>query len=448
MRKANWVVAVVLLAAIVSIGLPPFSTAIAQKTDGAAKAPKILLKAELDPSQPPFAGAVESVQADGKIRIGPFQAKPGAKVPPNGPLTEGLYLGVVRGTYKDLRDANLIRVKVTNVAADGMVDAEIGRGLDGKLPIGKAILLVRPPQSTSAQLRALPDLITIEPGASPAAEAPASDPPITAAERSAQNLAAIAKAIYRYKDGYGRFTSAAWFGPDGKPWHSWRVVILPYFDEPAPTELYRRYKFDEPWDGPNNKQLLELMPAVYTDQPAGAQAGTFTRYAAVTGPGTMFLAEGSKFVPSSKSPRPGGIKEAEIKDSVMSTLMIGTLPDDAQIPWTKPEDVVIGELPAKIGAPGNFGAPYTTDKRKFALFARADGGLAGLYDTIDPKDYLAMLTIAGKEQIDIAKLQALFLPQAPAKSTTPAPAERSSAVPIIKITIFEEGGKPHARLSR
>ena len=42
--------------------------------------------------------------------------------------------------------------------------------------------------------------------------------------------------------------------------YSWRVAILPYLEQ---NELYKRYNFDEPWDGPNNRKLLDQMPAIF-----------------------------------------------------------------------------------------------------------------------------------------------------------------------------------------
>lgn len=179
MREVITMGAAIMLAALTWTASQPHSLAAEQQTAAAAKAPKILLRATLSLAQPPFAGAVESVQADGQLRIGPLKAKSGVAVPENGPLTEGLYLGVVRGTYKDLRDANLLRVNVTNITTEGVVDAQVGRGLDDRILVGKLILLVRPPQSTSAQLKALPDLVTIETGPAPISDPVASTPDAT-----------------------------------------------------------------------------------------------------------------------------------------------------------------------------------------------------------------------------------------------------------------------------
>src|SRR5262249_58412844 len=79
-------------------------------------------------------------------------------------------------------------------------------------------------------------------------------------------------------------------GPDGKPWHSWRVLLLPYLGE---GNLYNRYHFDEPWDGPNNRQLLDSMPGVFRDPIHGDDRGHFTDYAALVGEATAFPPAGA-----------------------------------------------------------------------------------------------------------------------------------------------------------
>ncbi len=47
---------------------------------------------------------------------------------------------------------------------------------------------------------------------------------------------------------------------DGKPLLSWRVAILPYIEQ---GELYNKFKLDEPWDSPHNKELLKEMPPTF-----------------------------------------------------------------------------------------------------------------------------------------------------------------------------------------
>src|SRR6185295_15143515 len=44
------------------------------------------------------------------------------------------------------------------------------------------------------------------------------------------NLKQLGQALRNYHDVYGSFPPAFVPGPDGRPWHSWRVLILPYLD--------------------------------------------------------------------------------------------------------------------------------------------------------------------------------------------------------------------------
>ena len=83
------------------------------------------------------------------------------------------------------------------------------------------------------------------------------------------NLKQIVLALQSYHQANGCFPPAYIADKNGKPMHSWRVLILPYLDRNA---LYKAYNFSEPWDGPNNKKLLALASRVYdaraTPQPA------------------------------------------------------------------------------------------------------------------------------------------------------------------------------------
>lgn len=455
MRGMN-VTAVEVVAALMLWGEVSGShSAFAQARDAVEASPKILLTATLDLMQPPFFGAVESITPEGQLRIGPFKGKPGAEIPANGPLAEGLYLGVVRGAWKDLRDAQLVRVNVTAVLGGGMVVAEVGRGLDRTIPGGKLIFLVRPPQTTSAQMRALPDMVTLEEGPVPmaagiAADVKAETTATARVDRAAQNLTAIAKAIFGYDDARGCFPPAALIGPDGRAWHSWRVLILPYFDDRSLQAIYNRYSFEEPWDGPQNKQLLESMPHVYTDEPEGKPGDAFTHYAAVTGEGAMFSSEGVAFDPTIKPRRIGhGTRMKDVQDGHATTLMIGTLRSDAQIPWMKPEDVVVGDKPSPLGDKGFFGALYESDKGRYAMFARADGGLAGVSETIAPNAFHALVTIAGRDGVDISKTPGAFLVPTPKPATMgdASPPSKAAAGQRMTIVIFEEDGETKARFS-
>ena len=115
---------------------------------------------------------------------------------------------------------------------------------------------------------------------------------------SITNLKQIYLGMHNFLDIYQAFPPAVVIGPDGRPWHSWRVLILPFLEEQA---LYEQYRFDEPWDGPNNSKLLDKMPEVYADPVYGPPQGQFTSYAAIVGEGMAFRPEGVTFDGNLKS---------------------------------------------------------------------------------------------------------------------------------------------------
>jgi Protein of unknown function (DUF1559) len=67
-------------------------------------------------------------------------------------------------------------------------------------------------------------------------------------------------AVANYHETYGCFPPAYVADRDGKPIHSWRVLILPFLEQ---QELYRAYNFDEPWNGPNNRKLASRVGKIY-----------------------------------------------------------------------------------------------------------------------------------------------------------------------------------------
>lgn len=103
-------------------------------------------------------------------------------------------------------------------------------------------------------------------------------------------LKQIGLAIHNYHDDYGSFPPAFVADADGRPIHSWRVLILPYIEQNA---LYKRYDFSEPWNEPNNIKLQDEMPSAYRcvsffdgvgkGTPERAQLLRLSSYAAITG---------------------------------------------------------------------------------------------------------------------------------------------------------------------
>lgn len=58
----------------------------------------------------------------------------------------------------------------------------------------------------------------------------------------------------------GKFPPAYLADDEGRPMHSWRVLILRELEEEA---LYEAYDFEKPWDHPENLKVAQRMPVLY-----------------------------------------------------------------------------------------------------------------------------------------------------------------------------------------
>lgn len=65
-------------------------------------------------------------------------------------------------------------------------------------------------------------------------------------------LRPLAFAMHAYHQQYGSFPPAYTVDQDGKPLHSWRVLILPFCHK---EKLYEKIRLDEPWDSEYNRQF-------------------------------------------------------------------------------------------------------------------------------------------------------------------------------------------------
>src|SRR2546421_760485 len=132
----------------------------------------------------------------------------------------------------------------------------------------------------------------------------------------------IATALHGYADDHdGRLPPAVLYDQEGRPLHSWRVLILPYLGERA---LYDEFRLDEPWDSPHNLALLPRMPNVYAlppGLPVEVQAGpSWTFYQVFTGRGTRGL----------------NLRE-DFPASLSNTVLV--VEAGEAVPWTKPVDL-------------------------------------------------------------------------------------------------------------
>lgn len=324
----------------------------------------------LNPLVAPFFGQVKEVKADGEIEVAPPDDLAPQGLQGQTELIEGWYLGVAQETPQSpLQGARLFRVKVTEVKGAGKATLQVAAPAVKKLKTSDFLMLFRPTQVTTAQMAALPDFAQIE---DEGAAEPAGD--MVSLKASFNNLKQIGLALHNFHDAHNRFPPASISGPDGKPWHSWRVLLLPYLDQ---SELYNQYKFDEPWDGPNNKKLHEKIPAVYQDPIHGKNPNHYTHYVAIRGEGMGFEEESVEFDGTNVS-FSEGIWIADFTDGTSNTLIVGPATPDDEIPWLKPDDFTVGDSISDLGKKDSFPTPFRIEGKKVAPFLRCDGSVVGL----------------------------------------------------------------------
>lgn len=201
--------------------------------------------------------------------------------------------------------------------------------------------------------------------------------------QSANNMKAIAAAMFSYEADHGCYPPAFIADEDGKPMHSWRVLLLPYLG-PGYDHIYDRYNFDEPWDGPNNMNLRYSMPAEYAcpaDPDARAQCET--SYMVVVGDETMF-------------PGATSVLRAQITDEKAYTIMLAQAPSSG-VCWMEPRDLDANQMRFEVN--GRLGAEIGSRHPGGAHVVMADGESQFLTEDAPPDAVEAMTTIAGNESI-------------------------------------------------
>lgn len=199
-------------------------------------------------------------------------------------------------------------------------------------------------------------------------------------------LKQIGLALYQYHDRWQSFPPAYVLGPDGRRWHSWRTLILPYLDQ---QKLYKLYRFDEPWDGENNRKLLP--PSYYPlfqcpHDPSASKRRDLTHFVAVVGPETAW--------PGSKP-----IKINDIKDGTANTVMVVEV--STPVPWFAPVDFDFEDATLLWGE-NSIPLSHHPEGR---LALMADGSVrlvtsAGEHK-VNKKEWKAMLTRNGKETVKL-----------------------------------------------
>lgn len=208
-------------------------------------------------------------------------------------------------------------------------------------------------------------------------------PAVSAARSAASRVACmnntrqIAQAMRAYHEDYGNYPPAYSTDENGRPMHSWRVLILPYLG-PDAIALHDRFDLNQPWDHPTNRQFASSMPAVYGCPADSAAAMGETSYCVVEGPGFMFDADRTT-------------SDGDLNNRAAQTLMLVEARGSA-IEWIEPKDINAASLAQGInsGMSGCCGSAHPGG----IVVAYADGAVVFLPDVTSPEELNDMATVS------------------------------------------------------
>ena len=168
-----------------------------------------------------------------------------------------------------------------------------------------------------------------------------------------------------------------------------RVLILPYIEA---NDVYNSYRFDEPWDGPNNRTLSHRMPKIFALHGDWTPESTISNYLAVVGPETAW-------------PGSSTITSKDVADGTSSTILI-VENRGAGVQWMEPRDLLFAEMDFTINSPSGINSKYDAP----AVVAM-DGAVHRIGLTMKPDVLWALFTIRGREAVqEVDQIGWEFLP--------------------------------------
>jgi hypothetical protein len=233
--------------------------------------------------------------------------------------------------------------------------------------------------------------------------------------KSKNNLKQLGQALRKYQDTYGTLPPPALLDKEGRPLLSWRVALLPFLGQQA---LYGRFKLDEPWDGPTNRELRRFMPAVFAAPGVEAKDPDTTYYQLFVGPGAYDPAAKRRSL------------VASIPDGPSNTIAVAEAAEP--VPWTAPADMDFGPdrpLPALGG--------LFADGFNAALF---DGSVE-FYKKAIYDDERALRALIGWDDGEVVNLRPYLEPAVPRLSKESAGAgARESAMRLRSMNSLRQLG--------
>jgi hypothetical protein len=196
--------------------------------------------------------------------------------------------------------------------------------------------------------------------------------------------------MYCYAQSYGSFPPAYLADQQGRPMHSWRVLLLPFCGE---DKYYRQFKLDEPWNSPHNR--------AHADRPVEEDSEGFRYPLIYLCPSDRGLSkyDASQVVLTGPHTAFNGSHPAKFEDFTdgLSNTIIGGEISDSGIHWMEPRDLNVEEMSFKINDKTRIG--LRSNHPHHVNVPLGDGSVRGISDSIDPEILKALITIDGGEDI-------------------------------------------------
>lgn len=205
---------------------------------------------------------------------------------------------------------------------------------------------------------------------------------------SASNMRQCIIAMHNYHNDFNKMPEVMTM-KDGKPMHSWRVMMLPYLEH---DQLFKQINMNEPWDSDANKKVFESveMPKIYA-HPGKKDGDTKMTYYKV-----FFSKPGVTPRAGFTLGKPMTLGQMTVKDGTSNT--IAMIEAGPPVLWYKPDDI---EFDPKAQLP-NMTSPWKDKKVNIAFF---DGSVrAGLLGA-DDETWKGLITIDGGEVVDFSKIE-------------------------------------------
>lgn len=205
---------------------------------------------------------------------------------------------------------------------------------------------------------------------------------------SASNMRQLIIAMHNYHNDYNKMPEVMTL-KNGKPMHSWRVMLLPYLEQ---DNVFKQVKMDEPWDSEANKKLFESIPMPKLFEHPGKKDGDsrMTYYK------VFYSKADAKIRAGFSLGKPMTLGQMTVQDGTSNTISL--IEAGPPVLWYKPDDI---EFDAKAQLP-NMISPWKDKRVNVGFF---DAAIRSAWLGTDEDTWKGFITVNGGEAVDFSKIE-------------------------------------------